>query len=184
MKRQLPPNIADKDLNASGNPFKISYGNLITLADEGQFDVIAHGCNCHCNMGAGIAKAIKDRWPEAYVADCATKKGDRSKLGTYSSAEVGDVTIINLYTQYDYTRDKVDVEYEAVEDGLKKIKEAFAGKRIGLPLIGAGLAGGNWLLIREIIGNVFKGEDLTVVIFQQEGAKQQEVEKVEEKPQW
>jgi O-acetyl-ADP-ribose deacetylase (regulator of RNase III) len=30
-------------------------GNLITLALEGTFDVIAHGCNCFCTMGAGIA---------------------------------------------------------------------------------------------------------------------------------
>jgi O-acetyl-ADP-ribose deacetylase (regulator of RNase III) len=30
-------------------------GNLITLTREGKFDVITHGCNCMCNMGAGIA---------------------------------------------------------------------------------------------------------------------------------
>ena len=30
-------------------------GNLITLAMNGEFDVISHGCNCFCQMGAGIA---------------------------------------------------------------------------------------------------------------------------------
>jgi O-acetyl-ADP-ribose deacetylase (regulator of RNase III) len=32
----------------------ISYidGDLIKLAKEGKFDVIAHGCNCHSTMGA------------------------------------------------------------------------------------------------------------------------------------
>ena len=30
-------------------------GNLITLALQGQFNVIAHGCNCLSNMGAGLA---------------------------------------------------------------------------------------------------------------------------------
>ena len=30
-------------------------GNLIDLALEGRFDLIAHGCNCHKIMGAGIA---------------------------------------------------------------------------------------------------------------------------------
>lgn len=30
-------------------------GDLITLAKQGEFDVIAHGCNCFCTMGAGIA---------------------------------------------------------------------------------------------------------------------------------
>ena len=30
-------------------------GDLISLALYGHFDVIAHGCNCFCTMGAGIA---------------------------------------------------------------------------------------------------------------------------------
>lgn len=30
-------------------------GDLIKLALQGKFDVIAHGCNTFCNMGAGIA---------------------------------------------------------------------------------------------------------------------------------
>lgn len=30
-------------------------GNLITLAQQGFFDVITHGCNCQSTMGAGIA---------------------------------------------------------------------------------------------------------------------------------
>lgn len=30
-------------------------GNLISLAKEGKFDVIGHGVNCFCTMGAGIA---------------------------------------------------------------------------------------------------------------------------------
>lgn len=30
-------------------------GDLISLALQGKFDVITHGCNCFCNMGAGIA---------------------------------------------------------------------------------------------------------------------------------
>lgn len=164
-KRILPPKAVDQTVNADENPFKISYGDLVEMAKKGKFDVIVHGCNCHCNMGAGIAKTIRETWPEAYAADCATKKGDRDKMGSYSFATIGDVTIVNLYTQYDYTRDKVDVEYDMLEAGLRKVKEDFRGKRIGLPLIGAGLAGGAWGIIKEIIGNAFVGEDVTVVVF-------------------
>ena len=32
-------------------------GDLIKLAQKGKFDIIAHGCNCFCTMGAGIAIA-------------------------------------------------------------------------------------------------------------------------------
>lgn len=157
-----------EQFNANGHPFKVVIGNLIEMAKEGRFDVIAHGCNCHCAMGAGIAKIIKLTWPEAYRADLATKKGDRSKLGTYSMAVVDGLTIVNMYTQYNYTRDKVDVEYPALEMGLKRLKEEFTGRRIGLPMIGAGLAGGNWGLIKEIIGNTLHGEDVTVVILEKD----------------
>ena len=34
-------------------------GDLLLLALAGHFDVIVHGCNCQCTMGAGVAKAIK-----------------------------------------------------------------------------------------------------------------------------
>jgi len=41
----------------------------------------------------------------------------------------------------------------------------FAGKHIGLPLIGAGLAGGDWDRIRVIIKKELKDCNVTVVIF-------------------
>lgn len=171
--------------NANGSPFKVVYDNLIDMAKAGQFDVIAHGCNCHCVMGAGIAKAIKTNWPAAYLADLATKKGDRSKLGTYSLATVDGLTIVNLYTQYNYTRDKVDVEYPALEQCLQKLRDEFTGQRIGLPMIGAGLAGGNWGIIKEIIGNTLHGEDVTVVVLKKDvGGPSEDAPVVEDEPQW
>ncbi len=159
MKRDI------QSFNANGHPFKLAYDDLVEMAKAGKFDVIIHGCNCHCVMGAGIARTIKKTWPEAYKADLATKKGDRSKLGTYSMATVDGLTIVNLYTQYNYTRDKVDIEYDKLREGLQKVKEEFTGLRLGLPMIGHGLAGGNWLIIKEIIGSTLHGEDATVVIF-------------------
>lgn len=35
-------------------------------------------------------------------------------------------------------------------------------EKIGLPKIGAGLGGGDWAVIEEIINNVFDGYDVTV----------------------
>jgi len=49
-------------------------GDLLDLASNGELDVIIHGCNCFNTMGAGIAKLIKSRWPEAYQADLSTKR--------------------------------------------------------------------------------------------------------------
>ena len=63
-------------------------GDLIKLALEGEFDVIVHGCNCFCTMGAGIAKTIKQKFPAAYEADLQTVNGDKSKLGQISWANI------------------------------------------------------------------------------------------------
>jgi O-acetyl-ADP-ribose deacetylase (regulator of RNase III) len=144
-------------------------GNLIELAKEGTFDVIVHGCNCWCEMGAGIAKAIRQSFPEAYEADRQTTPGDRSKLGTCTTAasQVGDHTVhvVNAYTQFNYTKqgDEVLVDYDAVRSCMRWIKERFSGLRIGLPKIGAGLAGGDWGEISRIIDEELAEEDVTLV---------------------
>lgn len=75
------------DTQASrGLGMKVMHGDLLQLALEGAFDVIVHGCNCQCVMGKGIALSIKEQFPEAHAADCATPKGDPAKLGTISFA--------------------------------------------------------------------------------------------------
>lgn len=148
---------------------KIIEGDLIELALDGEFDVIAHGCNCYCNMGGGIAATIAYLFPVALIADMKTHVGDSNKLGTYTSANIKshkcehEFTIINAYTQDEYTRDKTDVDYKALRSCFKAIKRDFSGKRIGYPLIGAGLAGGDWNLISKIIDEEFEGEDHTLV---------------------
>ena len=80
---------------------KILTGDLIKLAVKGEFDLIIHGCNCFCTMGAGIAKTIKEKFPEAYRADLETEKGARSKLGQISWGETkiesGTLIIVNGY---------------------------------------------------------------------------------------
>jgi O-acetyl-ADP-ribose deacetylase (regulator of RNase III) len=144
-------------------------GDLITLALDGVFDVIIHGCNCFCTMGAGIARAVKDEFPEAFQADQATEKGDRAKLGTFTHAAVernGQViTVINAYTQFDYQGKGVLADYGAIRSVFKALKSEFSGSRFGFPLIGAGLAGGDWAVISEIICEELQGEDFTLVEF-------------------
>jgi len=145
-------------------------GDLIALAKAGRFDVIAHGCNCFHTMGGGLAAQVRRHFPEAYEADLATPYGDLDKLGTCSAAVVerGGVrfTIVNAYTQFRPSMGGgVDVDYDAVRGAMGWIKSRHAGARIGLPQIGAGLAGGDWALIGGIIGDVLGGEDVTIVTF-------------------
>jgi O-acetyl-ADP-ribose deacetylase (regulator of RNase III) len=148
---------------------KIVKGDLLKLAQEGQFDVIVHGCNCFNNMGAGIARSIKQEYPAAYKADQATTKGDQSKLGTYTAATIDkdgrSLVVVNAYTQYNFTGPMPRVDYDAMKSVFAALKRDFPGRRIGYPKIGAGLAGGDWNRISAIIDECLAGEDHTVVEF-------------------
>ena len=139
-------------------------GDLIQLAKEGKFDVIGHGCNCFGNMGAGIAKTIKEEFPEAYTADkFGSRRGDHKKLGTFTKYDYPDLTILNLYTQFAYGTQKVEVRSDAVRKCMKEIKKNYSRKKIGLPMIGCGLAGGDWNIISRIIEDELGDEDVTIV---------------------
>lgn len=146
---------------------RVVTGDLLKLAVSGEFDVIVHGCNCFCTMGAGIAKGIKSLFPDAYEADQQTEKGDRSKLGTITWATVDclgrELTVVNAYTQYNYRGQGVLLDYDALRQALELVKEKFSGQRIGYPRIGAGLAGGDWDRIALIISECLQGEDHTLV---------------------
>ncbi len=145
-------------------------GDLIELALEGKFDVIIHGCNCFCKMGKGVAKKIASTFPDALKIDLETKAGDKSKLGDYSFTSVATkegntLFIVNAYTQFNYGGGKDQVDYDAVRKVFGRIKKNFEGKRIGYPMIGSGLAGGDWGLISKIIRSELKGENHTLVIY-------------------
>ena len=142
---------------------KFIEGDLIEMAKNKEFDVIIHGCNCFNTMGAGIALQIKRNFKPAYEVDQKTKKGDKKKLGTYTYAEVDGVTIVNAYTQYKFSKDIDDINYWAVRQVMRKISRDFKGKKMGYPMIGAGLAGGDWDLISLIIHEEFQGENHTLV---------------------
>ncbi len=143
-------------------------GDLVHLALDGAFDVIVHGCNCMNTMGAGIAKTIAQRFPEARAADQATEKGDRGKLGTVTTAEIVRetvrFTVVNAYTQFQWRGRGPHADYEAIRSCFEVVQHRYAGARIGYPLIGAGLAGGDWAAIAPIIDGALDGLDHTLVL--------------------
>lgn len=140
------------------------YGNLIDLAEQGRYDVIVHGCNCQNVMGAGIAKEIKRRYRMAWEVDCSAFRNRLNDLGMISVVGVGKFHIVNAYTQQTIGTG-LQTNYAAIRKCFKKIKELFSGKRIGFPLIGCGLGGGEWHIVERIIEEELKGEDFELVRF-------------------
>jgi O-acetyl-ADP-ribose deacetylase (regulator of RNase III) len=125
-------------------------GDLIELAKTGEFDVVLHGCNCYNTMDKGIAAQFKEHFPMVYEADCRTLKGNPQKLGTYSRVTLPNgVIVLNCYTRYRYGPNSVN--YQAVREVLRGVRDEFVGKKVGMSMIGAGLAGGDWERISKYI---------------------------------
>jgi O-acetyl-ADP-ribose deacetylase (regulator of RNase III) len=138
-------------------------GNLLDFPND--ITCIAHSCNTKNIMGGGIARQIKDRYPNAYSVDCHAMMNNDNQLGWYSFA-VTDATqnkgIYNIYTQ-----DKIGgnraVNYEAFYVALNKVADHIEWKMkhedeekiLGLPWgISCGLAGGSWGVIFSMINNI------------------------------
>lgn len=161
--RSLPIHLAMAILCYTWKMLKMCEGDLVDMAQRGAFDVIVHGCNCFCTMSRGIAHVIAKAFPEALRVDQQTTKGDMAKLGTCTVAHEGTVDVVNAYTQYHY-RGRHNIDYQALRSCMRDVARRYHGKRIGMPKIGAGLAGGDWNTIRRILEEELGTEDVTVVV--------------------
>lgn len=141
-------------------------GDLIK--DSENYDLIGHQCNCFWSFGAGIAPQIKFAFPEAYQKDLKTPYGSEGKLGTISYTEETNPIVVNMYGQFKYTRNEVDTNYNALRNCFKLVKEKFSGKKMAFPLVGAGLAAGDWNIISEIIEEELIGEDVTIIVWEKD----------------
>jgi O-acetyl-ADP-ribose deacetylase (regulator of RNase III) len=118
--------------------------------------IIVHGCNARGRMGSGIALSIKHTFPLAYQAYQQQYRQSGLHLGDISVARVGDQKyVVNAVTQEEYGRDpdRVYVDYDAVRQCFTKVN--VLARELGLPvhfpLIGCGLAHGDWHIVSRII---------------------------------
>ena len=155
--------IQEKEYN---NNYREVNGDLIQMAQSGVFNVIAHGCNCMCQMYSGLApKMAKAFYCDTYNMENIDFKGDINKLGTIDWVEFrSSLFIINAYTQYE---PGANLDYDALTLCLRKINHIFKGKHIGLPQIGCGIGGGDWNIVSEIIQKELKDCKVTIVIYQE-----------------
>jgi len=164
---------------------EIIKGNLISLALEGRFDVIGHGCNCFCKMKRGIApQMVKAFGCDSFELEHKNRVGDINKLGGIDYVgfhlkngvatetlyvEHGELIVVNMYTQYHWvepSRFDIPLDYAALELCLLKMNHVFKGKHIGLPRIGCGLAGGNWTQVLVMIYGILTDCKVTIVEYE------------------
>lgn len=160
-------------------------GDLISLALAGKFDVIGHGVNCFCTMGAGIAPQMAKAFGcDRFYMESPSTRGSINKLGqidygrvsiTYKSEDwvKSSLIVVNCYTQYGFGKNHKEgtshpLSYPALILCLQKINHTFPGKHIGLPLIGCGLAGGNWEDVKGLIQKNLSDMKVTIVHYKPE----------------
>lgn len=128
---------------------KIIKQNIINV----ERGIVAHGCNSQGVMGAGVAKAIRSKWPEAFQAyreACVAKNYSEELLGTCTIVRIMDYNnlyVANCITQHHYGFDgKVYANSKAIKQSMREVFE-FANMTY-LPLytvkIGCGLGGLAW----------------------------------------
>lgn len=145
------------ELKASLPPMVRHFEGDITEQLGKSVEVVAHGCNCKGSYAKGVALALANRWPkskEAYMR--AHRKGFlRPGFGQFVPVKEG--LVANLMTQDGYGRGGPHFDYQAAENVLSRLKTHCKAKglRIGIPRIGAGLAGGDWNKIEQMLERVF-----------------------------
>lgn len=145
---------------------------------DAPIDVLVHSCNCMGIMGSGIAAQVKSLYPEAYEKDCKTKPSDPAKLGTYTSVKTTSRPdyrpsyIVNLYGQFQISGTKKETSYDAIDSGLRLLKNNMEKKGlqnmvIGIPWkLGSNRGGGSWRVVEAIIRDIFEDGNFRVLICQ------------------
>lgn len=135
-------------------------------------DIIAHGCNCIGGYGAGIAKTVATLYPKAKIAYYKKyHSSEKWNLGDTQIVKVSsDRYIANCATQYDYgspKNGKIYVSYDGFKKSMEELKRKanLLNASIAMPLIGAGLAGGDWKILEGILNEVFHDVEIEVWIY-------------------
>lgn len=151
-------------------------GNLVEEVEHG---IIVQQVNAQGAMGSGIAKQILDKWPIVfgeYSAIVHPQRKDKGKqyMGMTIPVEVVEDKIIvcNIVGQQFYGKvppagapeDFIFTDYEALEEGLLAVGDIARDIKwpIHLPLIGCGLARGDWNVVRKIIERQLFDCDVTI----------------------
>lgn len=117
-----------------------------------QCEALVNPVNCHGVMGAGLALQFKKAFPlyyENYRQSCLDGVIRPGRVNVYQRE--GHPTIVNFPTK-NHWKDKST--YDWIEKGLSSLAEAIrvtGVKSIAIPMIGCGLGGLDWAIVREMI---------------------------------
>lgn len=116
--------------------------------------IVAHQVNCLGMIGAGFDKYVWERLPECYMAykqRCITNDPEEL-LGTCFLWNNEDYVIANIFGQYLCGHSRKTTNYDALESGLKKLREVYPLTDIIAPyMIGCNNGNGDWNVVKGIL---------------------------------
>lgn len=144
------------------NMKNIKFGDILSV-EEG---IIVHGCNSLGIMGSGVALSIRQKYPACFTAYQnhinTSYQSSMNVMGTVVPYKVPgkNLIIMNAITQKNFGKDgKKYVSYESIYEAFKIIAALADGPiqrlPVHYPLIGAGLGGGDWAIISDLIESAF-----------------------------
>lgn len=147
---------------------------------QDETNVIVHQVNCQGVMGSGVAKQIREKYPQVYrqykmtcdsFAHLGLSKSDL--LGHTDSIPIfsSNQHVVNLFGQLNYGYDgKQYTDYGALIVGFQTINKQHKGETIGMPYkIGCDRGGGDWEIVYALIETFFK--DCDVILYKYDGEK-------------
>ena len=129
-------------------------GNILDITEG----IICHQVNCRGVMGAGIAKAIRNKYPlvfDLYIQACKRHEAEEL-LGTAQIVKVSDtLRVVNMFGQVGYGRSGRFTNYGAVGESFRNLWDMMnknnIDRQVYIPYrMGCGLAGGDWEIYQEI----------------------------------
>ena len=143
---------------------KIVNGNLLDAKEN----VICHQVNCQGVMGSGVAKAIREKWPDVYrlyKIRCHDRDSE-DLLGSVCWAENGQLQMIaNMFAQnlYGYDGNRY-TSYDAFYMCLENIRDTIPEHMsIAFPYkIASDRGGASWDVIYAMICDVLGDREVTI----------------------
>jgi len=130
--------------------------------------IICHCCNDINIMGAGVALAIRKKWPVVY----SEYKDKKLLLGEVQYVKVEkDIVVANMIGQegIGFKNGIPPIRYEAMDECLSKVSEVAKkhNATVCIPyLMGSALAGGEWNKVEALIIKNLCTKDVKVQVYE------------------
>lgn len=130
---------------------RVKSGNLLDI----NHGIIVHQVNCQGVMGAGLAEALRRKYPKIYPRYREFCQAGKLRPGMVQFVKQSDTLYVcNLAGQDEYGSDRRHTDYDALRTALTKLHQV--GLQRSLPIylpynMGCKLGGGDWAVVCQII---------------------------------